>query len=75
MLSVLPLPLLILATALHVGNERVERDWIVASGFEIERRAEFETVMLLVVTTVVVVALLLRGVRDEEEDEDPHRDV
>ncbi|KAG2300768.1 hypothetical protein Bca52824_037240 [Brassica carinata] len=36
-------------------------------------------VMLVVVTTVVVIivvaSLLLRGVRDEEEDEDPDSDV
>lgn len=33
--------------------------------------------MMLVVTTVVVivVTLLLRGIRDEEEYEDPHCDV
>lgn len=76
MLNVLPFPLLILATALHVSNERIKRDWIVASGFEIERRAEFETVVLVVVVIVViVVALLLGRVRDEEEDEDPDSDV
>lgn len=76
MLNVLPFPLLILATALHVGDDRVERNRIVAGGFEIERRAEFEAVMLVVTTVVViVVTLLLRGIRDKEEHQDPYRDV
>lgn len=46
------------------------------SRFEIERRTEFEAMMLVVTTVVViVVTLLLRGIRDEEEDKDPHSDV
>lgn len=74
----LPLPLLILAAALDVGDEGVEGDRIVASGFEVERRAEFEAVVLVVtvvVVVVIVVGLVLRGVGDEEEDEDPYSDV
>lgn len=76
----LPLPLLILAAALNVGDEGVEGDRIVASGFEVERRAEFEAVVLVltctaVVVVVIVVGLVLRGVGDEEEDEDPYSDV
>lgn len=79
MVNVLPLPLLILAAALHVGDEGVEGDRIVASGFEVEGRAEFEAVVLgvtaAVVVVVIVVGLVLRGVGDEEEDEDPYGDV
>lgn len=74
----LPLPLLILAAALHVGDEGVEGDRIVASGFEVERRAEFQAVVLAVtaaVVVVIVVGVLLRRVGDEEEDEDPYGDV
>lgn len=75
----LPLPLLILAAALDVGDEGVEGDRIVASGFEVERRSEFEAVVLVVtvvvVVVVIVVGLVLRGVGDKEEDEDPYSDV
>lgn len=74
----LPLPLLILAAALDVGDEGVEGDRIVASGFEVERRAEFEAVVLVVtvvVVVVIVVGLVLRGVGDEKQDEDPYSDV
>lgn len=76
----LPLPLLILAAALNVGDEGVEGDRIVASGFEVERRAEFEAVVLVltctaVVVVVIVVGLVLRGVGDEKQDEDPYSDV